>query len=561
MKMKYDEIGQAGNPGGMGVLPGVPVQPTDKLTAVDAAINQKVEAMNGRYPWKNGSPVVTVPASVETGYATSEGVPIESSFRYADDFYNQMGINNILDNTPSGAMSYQGYLAYNGITDPRINYVRALDRANEMYARSLGTYGASGESLAQGNLVGTGYSEYLNGLAYQNKANMYTAAAQQLSADQRQTAAQYQQYLRDYEKENGISVPGAAQGGTPGGVSVESSAAVLTPAQQQAYDYLSGNVTLSSDIPAAIIAMRSQGLSDADIEAALNNWNAYRTEGINTEIDNVSSLAAGNIAKLKEVYGEGAEYEAAAERLRQRNDKLINSVVDSIVSGNLDSEEFINATKALRENTAYEDKKGNTAYNWDEMSDGDRIRAVKGALTDMYNQGDISEETYQKANYRLIDDSLSTDMNAKYFIGAGKKRLKDILEDVAIMDAEPGSVSDEQRREILQKAAGSITGVQVTSGSGGARGYSYDESRATISINGKNMSAKASSGQVTSREKVGDKYVTKVVSAVQTTDKNGLFSEDGKIYFGQNGIKYALTFDDLSDPQRKALIEILSINK
>lgn len=532
-----------------------------KDTALKAAMDQKAEALNNKFPWKGDTPAVTVPASGSTGFETSDGVPIESSFRYADDFYNQIGINNILDNTPSGAMSYQGYLAYNGITDPRMTYRRNLDAAQEMYARAIGTYGASGEGLAQGNLANAGYSEYLTGLAYQQKVANTMQAQSQLRQDLAQTAMQYQQYLRDYEKSNGISVPGD-EGDSSGTASVEGGTTVLTPTQQAAYDYIRANVQTPADLPAAIIEMRSQGLTDEDIEAGLNNWKAWYAEKINEGIDGTSSLAAGNAAQLKEAYGEGEEYDSAVERLQQRNDVIINAAIESIISGDLESEDFVNATKALRENTAYEDKKGNTLYTWDDMNDGDKLRAFKDALTDMYKQGDISQKTYQAANYRLIDDSLNTDLGRSYVINAGKKHLRDILEDVAIMDAEPGSVSPEQRESILKKAADSINASKLNTVTRGARGYTYDDSTLTITVNGKNMNVPAHSGQVT-ETKVDSRNGTRTAKTAEfkeadRTDKSGLYAEGDMIYYGQDGIRYTVTIPDLTEPQYKALAEIIS---
>lgn len=455
--------------------------------AAENAAAEKDSIMDGTWPVNSstGGPVINFGAAVDTGFKTSDGNPVKSSYGSATDFYNQMAINNILDQTPSGAMTYEAYLSYNGITDPRKDYYRNLDAANEMYARAIGTYGASGEGLAQGNLANAGYSEYLTGLAYANRAQMYGQAAAQMRADNQTYGLRYAQYRQEYDEqqqllaeqraayqamqqaaaaqEAGISSPGGGSGTgvnidiggsvSPDGSGQTSSRTLTNDAQVKAAAYLDENIKTVSELNQAVVALRSQGISDADIQAAVDNWYAGKEAYLNGVIDSKNYLSAGDADALKQIYGEGDRYNAALSALQRKNDSLVMSVVDSINSGVFDSRAFQTIMASVREQTAGTDKKGNTVYSWDSMSDEAKAGVFMDTIRDMYESGDISQSTYQKANYSLISGTVQNvlDQKTKVFNG-GQTKLVNVLETLTYIEKYPDSVSEAEKKKLLAAA-------------------------------------------------------------------------------------------------------------
>ncbi len=419
----------------------------DEAAAREDALKVKERALSGTWPADVNQPTTFQPAS-DTGFKTSEGETIESSYADAPSFWEQMGINNILDNTPSGAMSYQGYLAYNGLVDPRVNYARSLDQANEMYARALGTYGASGEGLAQGNLINAGYSEYLTGLAYQNKANMYSAAMQQLNADEKQTAMQYQQYLNDFEAAK------AAEDAAEDAAEVAGQAGVLTERESSIVDILGESGVSPRDIEQALLVMRSKGFTDEEFEHAWQNYTALLASEQDKKIANTKELAAGKANELKEFYGEGDEYEAALGKLQEKNKELVNSAVEAINSGDFDSKAFNQLMAAARESTLTTDKKGNESYNWDSMNETEKAAFFMDTLRDMHDSGDIDDETYQEANYNVISNTIKNALSKKYVFKSGQKKLINALESLAYTYANADAVNEKQKKELIKQVAG-----------------------------------------------------------------------------------------------------------
>lgn len=535
--------------------------------AAENAAAEKDSIMDGTWPVNSstGGPVINFGAAVDTGFKTSEGNPVKSSYGSATDFYNQIAINNILDQTPSGAMTYEAYLSYNGITDPRKDYYRNLDAANEMYARAIGTYGASGEGLAQGNLANAGYSEYLTGLAYANRAQMYGQAAAQMRADNQTYGLRYAQYRQDYDEQqqllaeqraayqamqqaaagqatgsgnpsgNGnagvnIDIGGSGSGAQPSDRSEPSASPTLTSdAQKSAADYLNKNIKTASQLNAAVVALRGQGYSDADIQAAIDYWYAQKEADIKGSIDSLSYLVAGSADGLKQVYGEGDRYEAALKTLQSKNASLIDRAVDEIRKGNTGGQAFQSLMAAAREESATTDKKGNTVYSWDSMKEGDQIRAFQSYIRKMYEQGDISQKTYNDANYKIVGDSIQADLEKTYLISAGTKRLTNVLEDLATVRVNPDSVTAQQYNSLVSIVAQSITVESMTQTSlnmstpgAGAASTSSDPTKYNLDIkfqiDGKPFSITgASSGE---------------------SSKKGWFVENGVAYYGTGKVKY-----------------------
>ena len=74
---------------------------------------------------------------------------------------------------------------------------KETENANIDFLRSLPTYGKSGEALAEQGLFGSGYSEYLAGVAYGTRQSRIEASKREKEAS---LLKGYSAYLSDYEK-------------------------------------------------------------------------------------------------------------------------------------------------------------------------------------------------------------------------------------------------------------------------------------------------------------------------------------------------------------------------
>jgi len=382
-----------------------------------------------------------LPSTVQTGTGqnTSDGQPISSAYGTASDFYAQISMNDIVDNTPSGAMTYAGYLAYNGITDPRVEYAQQLDAANEQYARALGTYGYAGEGLAQGNLANSGYSEYLNGVAYTQKAGAYRQALTDYQQKVNQYGQQYAQYKNDlantntqnaakvytylaelgitsesdlYNASQALLAQGYSQADIDAGINnwrdrnavsggSEDGTSIPTSTQTEIYNYLAKNLSNASQLEAMKYQLKSNGYSDADIDAAIKNWEITNSASAIGKIGEITSLAVGNAQALKQQYGSGTAYDNALKALQEKNQELLDHFFEA---------EDFNDPMFYDFLAQYESDDGESAF--DDMNDGDKVLAFRDYVKKLYQSGDISKEQYRA-------------FNAKSLVGAIKEHLSD----------------------------------------------------------------------------------------------------------------------------------------
>ena len=74
-------------------------------------------------------------------------------------------------------------------------YDHAAKAADITYARSDSRYGVRGETLARAGLTGSGYSDYLDGVAYATRAKALSDAAEQMADTTRRNRLSYAEYL------------------------------------------------------------------------------------------------------------------------------------------------------------------------------------------------------------------------------------------------------------------------------------------------------------------------------------------------------------------------------
>ena len=101
-------------------------------------------------------------------------------------------------NIREGALSYEDWLRKGGI-DTQRDFNDAAKAAAQEYDRSLATYGANAEAMAQAGLSGSGYSDYLTGNAYAARQRSIDTARQTKTLADNASRQGYLNYLEDYE--------------------------------------------------------------------------------------------------------------------------------------------------------------------------------------------------------------------------------------------------------------------------------------------------------------------------------------------------------------------------
>lgn len=441
----------------------------DELAGAENPIDGHVTTMEGiQGKYQNGifsgNPFVgfTAPDAVVTGFQTTDDEDIISSYGDDNDFYTQIELNDMIDNTPSGAMSYRGYLAYNGLKDPRIDYNDAVRSANDEYLRSLPGYGAGGEQLGRLGLNGSGYSEYFGGVAYANKIKSIAEAQKTRQETERQYGAQYAEYLKNYtptetetiQKSAGVYASLlSAMPTTEDGIEAVRQAAFAegySTADIDAAILKYRNSNMGSAATGAIIdiynqsgvneamlpAMRSQlkikGYTDAQIDAAEKQWKEMQISAIKAGFTDVTSVGAATPEELQAAYGTGELYNAALDELQKKNGELINAALTAALqSGDINSPEIVKAFPAL---TGTEE--------WAKMDDDTRSIEFKKQIQALYDNGDINEETYHNANYQLRKNNIAQATEAG--------DLNDALESIYQLSKSPDEVSPEQKDELFK---------------------------------------------------------------------------------------------------------------
>jgi polyhydroxyalkanoate synthesis regulator phasin len=116
-------------------------------------------------------------------------------------FMQTLANNKNIENKPQNAKTYAEYLTYIG-SDPVGEYNAKVRQANLEYAKGLATFGQVAEKMARSGLTGSGYGDYLHGLAYQGKQSAVGAAQQEAQAAMKQSFASYGDYLTGINSTN-----------------------------------------------------------------------------------------------------------------------------------------------------------------------------------------------------------------------------------------------------------------------------------------------------------------------------------------------------------------------
>ena len=81
------------------------------------------------------------------------------------------------------------------------DYAQSLLTADREYARSLAGYGTGGVSLERSGLEGSGYADYLDGVAYAQRRKSLDAAERALEGVHQESRSQYADLLMQAAEE------------------------------------------------------------------------------------------------------------------------------------------------------------------------------------------------------------------------------------------------------------------------------------------------------------------------------------------------------------------------
>ncbi len=469
----------------------------DTTVSDDTAALPEIKMSDVEKQYYNGTSAIdpnmpyAFPEETETEYTTDTGEKISSAYGDAEDFYVAQNMNDIIDNTPSGAMSYENYLAYNGITDPRINYQKRAAAAAAAYARAGADYGRRAEALSQMGLSGSGYSEFLFGSAYGDYQSALSEAADIEASDNAELQASYRQYLADIELdgntqvsdiytyllENAIGSDETALDklrldlsvlgydaaaidraftqfteresiGTDNAEASDEDSITLSERETALY-----NMLIESGASASIIdQMRKNGYSESEIQRAQAAYdqtvNQSQLESANNVISEITAdtyvLGGLSAAQLAEAYGNDSEaYKQALSALQDRNTEFYMALIDDTEGAAMAPRiaELYNADPVY----------GKT---WEKLSAEKRGLYINDSINSAYKSGDLSKEQYDKLCVYYWASSANAAMQGT---SGGATALALGNQVSKILDAkENGRISSEGVETLLDALAGEI---------------------------------------------------------------------------------------------------------
>lgn len=109
-----------------------------------------------------------------------------------------------------GTAGYESWLKSNGVPAEKI-YASTIKDINADYRRERSEFGANAEGLASLGLTSSGYSDYINGLAYANMQKNKQAARESYADALRKNEADYKSYVDELKKAEGDSFRSAVK--------------------------------------------------------------------------------------------------------------------------------------------------------------------------------------------------------------------------------------------------------------------------------------------------------------------------------------------------------------
>ena len=398
------------------------------------------------------------------------------------------------DNTASGTgtgdgeMTYGEYLdKYYGGDAAQKNYDNALTDAESDYARAKATYGQKAETLGRMGLTGSGYGDYLEGLAYSEMQGAKQNAA--LTRDERQAEQQrsYGEYLENKKNTLSQNYQNWLAASANKTYDLDTTKAMLEEqvkngdlTQAQA-DAILGNYGKGSDAgsaeqrPAILSKLTEQimnaGLTDEKkIRAAIAAYQgAYGVTLTEDEIAGIISNIQGITGKGNTGTGTDADGETPpSETVAAAYNALLSTDANgNLIYGNASDEylkhllinsgyEAADAEEAIRRFRKTVEETGKNAYESLMKSIGigsgklilgnvlEQIAQQYGLESDEYN---TAKTTIHKQNKELLDQILSDGFNIRGMIA--KNMMANLLgDDYSAWD----SLSDQEKWAAIKNA-------------------------------------------------------------------------------------------------------------
>lgn len=329
--------------------------------------------------------------------------------------------NMQIENTPQNAKSYADYLLSLG-GNPVGNYNAQVKSANAQYDRARASYGQAAEKLAKAGLSGSGYGDYLEGLAYSQRAADISAAQQNAQNEMKQGFASYADYLENLKAQNEQSaINGILQGLLTGEdartyaknmnvtndrldyilsqtepqVQAQKQAQAQQEAakKQAALQAVSEAVASTGSVNAAKVALANSGIED--LEGAVAQYQQTVVAQYNTAITAATQVtdwatelkqqrAAGNITQ--------EDYDTIVKAASAKNLELINNLrVNHDTTG---LAEYINGLAKLDKDGNV--KKGKSGIEqWNKLKDDKKGEKIADWVDEMYENGMLTLEDRQ----------------------------------------------------------------------------------------------------------------------------------------------------------------------
>lgn len=366
-----------------------------------------------------------VPNATPPAATPAPAAPTTRAMDGYGQFLETLANNKRIENTPTNAKTYADYLTYLG-QDPVGDYNAKVRQAHLEYQKGLATYGQNAEKMAKSGLVGSGYGEYLTGLAYQGKQAAVGAAQRDAKTAIDKGFASYGDYiegLKSTNEQNAINgiISGALEGDAAKeyarsqGVTDDRIEFVLS---QTASTVSQAKAQKLADATSALSALVSEGQT---LESAITSLSGvYDDEVLGKVKENMQKATQAQISAAIGSATGVSGYKASLDQQLASGAITEEQYNAQVVAGQNANNEFVK--KAING-----DFSGLTAYaeaNGLDISGGtsDQVDAV---VDHMATNGHITKEQQQQYYIDSWTNSIEeTEFSAKDMVNEGENLYK-----------------------------------------------------------------------------------------------------------------------------------------
>lgn len=376
-------------------------------------------------------------------------------------FLETLANNKRIENTPTNAKTYADYLTYIG-QDPIGDYNAKVRKANLDYAKGLATYGQAAEKMAKSGMTGSGYGEYLQGLAYQGKQSAVGAAQKEAQAAMKQTFSGYGEHLEGVKGTNEQNAINGIVSGLLEGDAAKAYArqqGVTEDRLEQVLAQTSGTVSAAkqqklADATSAVTSLMGNGQSiDAAIASLNGVYDKAVLDQVKANLQKASAQQAGATintatgvtdfkAGLDEQLGSGAismtDYDMQLVEGSDKNREFFEAILSdpTNIKG---MEGYIERLAKIKKDGTV---KKSGAEVWAEMSDNDKTKQITEWADELHASGNLTTEDYNKFFAKQFADGLREDTdNAKELLNWRESLATDLAN---------GRISQKQHDDLMK---------------------------------------------------------------------------------------------------------------